>query len=404
MSITTLDTTQDLVLFRALSIEEKRKQVNKMSLSNIHKLISADCCHDLEYDIFNRIYYIDDFKDYVVFLLQKGLIGPRQLTHFQIEHLATTDWGCSYLLANPNILNNIYYAIEQLVANDNFEYSTLFDAFSACNDYTKLCFAYYSICYNRPLSDQNIADLLNSCHYSLPDWFINDDRIKPVIERNFNLFFNFESKQKMAFINMFRDYAPPDVITKYQTFLKLYNLRSEIRKQVDFFLSSLILVGEEDKLLACLTGNVSYLDSGTTTHVYCIEDKVLKLNMHKYCPDTVKDLFLIAPTQAIKITSKKHDFDLAIEIQDNLSKTRHGKTISKHDVRKFLKELDKLGYYTDDPNNLDLKNDNFGYLNDYHDANMTGVDSYEELPKWFKKRPIVLYDIDKVYKKTYREN
>ncbi len=404
MSITTLDTTQDLVLFRALSIEEKRKQVNKMSLSNIHKLISADCCHDLEYDIFNRIYYIDDFEDYVVFLLQKGLIGPRQLTHFQIEHLATTDWGCSYLLANPNILNNIYYAVEQLVANDNFEYSTLFDAFSACNDYTKLCFAYYSICYNRPLSDQNIADLLNSCHYSLPDWFINDDRIKPVIERNFNLFFNFESKQKMAFINMFSDYASSEVITKYQPFLKLYNLRFEIRKQVDFFLSSLILVGEEDKLLACLTGNVSYLDSGTTTHVYCIEDKVLKLNMHKYCPDTVKDLFLIAPTQAIKITSKKHDFDLAIEIQDNLSKTRHGKTISKHDVRKFLKELDKLGYYTDDPNNLDLKNDNFGYLNDYHDANMTGVDSYEELPKWFKKRPIVLYDIDKVYKKTHREN
>lgn len=40
--------------------------------------------------------------------------------------------------------------------------------------------------------------------------------------------------------------------------------------------------------------------------------------------------------------------------------------------------------------------DNFGFLKDYKDATLVGVDSYEELPDWFKKRPIVLYDIDMV--------
>ena len=80
-------------------------------------------------------------------------------------------------------------------------------------------------------------------------------------------------------------------------------------------------------------------------------------------------------------------------------KKKNGLSISKREIKRFLQELDKCGYYTDDPNNLDLLPDNFGYLDDYHNANLAGLNSYEELPSWFKKRPLVLYDIDKVYKK-----
>ena len=126
---------------------------------------------------------------------------------------------------------------------------------------------------------------------------------------------------------------------------------------------------------------------------------MVKLTLEKYCPDTVKDLFLLAPTETIKINTCKKVSNQVIEIQSYLPKKKKGLSISKREIKRFLQELDKFGYYTDDPNNLDLLPNNFGYLYDYHDANLTGFSCYEELPSWFKKRPLVLYDIDKVYKK-----
>lgn len=49
---------------------------------------------------------------------------------------------------------------------------------------------------------------------------------------------------------------------------------------------------------------------------------------------------------------------------------------------------------------LEKNFNNFGFLKDYHDANTTGFKSAEDLPEWFKERPIVLYDVDLVYRKN----
>lgn len=75
--------------------------------------------------------------------------------------------------------------------------------------------------------------------------------------------------------------------------------------------------------------------------------------------------------------------------------------MTRKDIKNFLKEAARQGLKINDPLCRDKKNDNFGFLNSYKDASLVGVESHEDLPEWFKKRPIVLYDIDMV---TYTED
>ena len=206
-----------------------------------------------------------------------------------------------------------------------------------------------------------------------------------------------EAECKMKLIDTFKDEVSEDTYEQYKPFLKLYSLYKE--KSVDVFITRLINANEESKLLPYLNDKLIYLNSGTTTDVYTDGTKVVKLTLEKYCPDTVKDFYLLAPTETIKINTCNKISEQVREVQKYLPKKKNGIKINKFEIKRFLKELDKCGYYTDDPNNLDLLPDNFGYLNDYHDANISGFNSCDELPNWFKRRPLVLYDIDKVYKK-----
>lgn len=74
--------------------------------------------------------------------------------------------------------------------------------------------------------------------------------------------------------------------------------------------------------------------------------------------------------------------------------------MTEQDIENFLMEANKQGLVITDPLCLSKDNDNFGFLKSYKDATLAGVNSYDELPDWFKERPIVLYDIDLVtYKK-----
>lgn len=42
-------------------------------------------------------------------------------------------------------------------------------------------------------------------------------------------------------------------------------------------------------------------------------------------------------------------------------------------------------------------------MKDYHDAILVGITSHEELPEWFKKRPLIMYDIDMIQYKNQSE-
>lgn len=365
----------------------------------LRQLLPTNYWSDIKSEVFNIIYNMEEFHDYAINLLNQNEIKINQLKSKQIEYFGTTSWGNLFLLNNPNILNYAYYIIDPLIKNEIIDYMELVEVFKKCKIYSKLVFIYYSLQHDKPLADRVVINLLENNHYRLPKWFLIEEKTKKLIKRNFNFFFDFELEQKMKLIDIVGTNTALTQLKKYGLFYNLYKIRPEINEQVDHFLSNVIISGEEDKLLPYLSDKTVYLDSGTTTHAYCVEDKVLKLTLQKYCPNAVKDFFLLAPTKTIEIKNDKYDFHLTIELQNYLPKVKNGRKVTKFEIHRFLKELEKQGYLTDDPNNLNLKSDNFGYLLDYHDANLTGIESTDDLPKWFKKRPLVLYDIDKIYKK-----
>lgn len=63
----------------------------------------------------------------------------------------------------------------------------------------------------------------------------------------------------------------------------------------------------------------------------------------------------------------------------------------------FEDELERLGYFVYDAL---IERDNLYYLNDYHDADF---DNPETLPEWFKENPVVLVDLDLMFKIEQRE-
>lgn len=359
--------------------------------------LSIDQKHQLLTYIFNyQIRKDKNFIHHTITMLANNLVKFKELTDEQINYLITTDWSLSFILIHEIIVKDNYFLAERIINNQEaFEKSLII--LKKCQTITKITFIYEALCLDKVIEDNIVLELLSNQKYSLPKWFIENEKIKPLIIRNFNFFVELESECKMNLIDKFYDDIDEDILAKYKHFIDLYNLHKD--KSVDVFLTRLINANEEEKLLPYLSDNLTYLNSGTTTDVYTDGTKVVKLTLEKYCPDTVKDLFLLAPTETIKINTCKKVSNQVIEIQSYLPKKKKGLSISKREIKRFLQELDKFGYYTDDPNNLDLLPDNFGYLYDYHDANLTGFSCYEELPSWFKKRPLVLYDIDKVYKK-----
>lgn len=366
----------------------------------IANLLCTDYWEDIRLEVFNMIYKDEAFRFQTMVILTNGIIELSELTEEQLYYLISNDWSLLFILTKPSLIYKNYFIIEKII-NDPLILKKAFKILEKCQIYIRLIFIYESITSNKELEDKDVIKLLSSEKLSLPQWFLEEEKIKPLIIRNFSIFFDLESKHKMYLIDIFRDDISKELIDRYKPFINLYELYKN--ESVDIFITKIINAKEEAKILPYLNSNLTYLNSGTTTDVYTDGNMVLKLTLEKYCLNTVRDFFLLAPTKVIQINCGDTSSKQVIEIQSYLSREKNGKKISKRDIARFLTELEKYGYYTDDPNNLDLLPDNFGYLRDYHDANITGFSSPEDLPEWFKKSPIVLYDIDKIYKKELIE-
>lgn len=134
------------------------------------------------------------------------------------------------------------------------------------------------------------------------------------------------------------------------------------------------------------------LDKGSVTWVYKIGDYVFKISKQKYsCEDIIcpNCFMIIKNNEEIYLRNKNNEVYLGIEVQKYLTKK-----IEKFNYRcadEFEKHLKEQGYYVDDT----LVYGNLRVLDSYLDADTTNVD---DLPDWFKKRPIVLVDRDLVFK------
>lgn len=395
---------------------------------------NTDNWYEMELEIFEMIYLNKEYQEYTFYLLHKEYVKPENLIDKLEQILKNTSWGLDYILHNfegilkgPNYQS--YCAVIQIIdyLGDKKDIEQIFfeKIMSLLNSETRewliIRLIYVKSRFNTKNIIKSLYKNLDEFDYKqgcLP-FFLEEPELisstlpksllsyteeypelgKMIIE-NFKIFFQVEEKSKMALMNHFIDSLPKEILKQYQELFRLYqcyptfdidNLISVvIDNQQDSFINSFIKQKEAE-----------YLGRGTITHVFRIGNQVLKFSFTKYVMDTERDLFLIAPTETKIVYNKNGAVVLIIEIQEYLSRDYHNQPMKTEDVDNFLEELDRQGYEIRDPLCLEKKFDNFGFLNDYHDANLTGFTSAEDLPEWFKERPIVLYDIDLVYKKDY---
>jgi len=377
-----------------------------------------DNWYDLAYEIFKLIYLDNDYDEYSFYLLDNQYIMLEDLTMYDIKNiLENKKWGFEYVVNNlDSISTDVKFSQRMNViikfCNNNYEFfHLLLKKVMTCNQKVKDQFIISSFA-NKVYLDEDI--IISSLYKSdddsnrklaisrIPAFLLffakQDRRIEKMIIDNFELFFYAEVSSKMKILDYFYSFLPSEILDKYSDVYKLYNTQPNIF--TDKSISILMNDNFGVFLLDMLVGKkVSYVGSGTTTQVFKIDNSVLKLSLKKHDFNSEKNLFLIAPTETKVIYDNEANPILFVEIQKYLERKHNGIEMTKDDIDIFLKELDNMGYVITDPNCLEKNLENFGFLKDYHDANLGEFNSHEELPEWFKNRPIVLYDVDLVYKK-----
>lgn len=416
-------------LLEYIKNSENRKDIlNKL----IPIFIKNNNWHQLHYEIFKLICTEKEFKEYTFYLLHNEHVKiiDFQPTEFKniLEH---TTWGIDYILDNlhkclddPKIYEMVNFLTEHVITNNKKYYNKLKEIIFGLKDH-ELIDNFIAISIDS-YQELNSNDILSSLYEDPEDYYYqqqtlpfckketkmalsqipthlkhyikNNESIKQLLLENFETFLKAEKKEKMSFIESLYNDLPQEIKDKYKDIYQLY--KSYPVYFVDKYITDIMNHNGTNFLLKYLKDKeIMYLDTGSTTTAFKIGNEVLKFTRHKHEVNTEKDMFLLAKT----LTKNVYDIDkipiLIIEIQKYLGKTHNGKVMTKQDIENFLNELDKQGYEVTDPNCLNRDCCNFGFLGDYKEANIINYNSHEELPEWFKERPIVLYDIDLIYKK-----
>ena len=125
-------------------------------------------------------------------MLVNNLVKFKELTDEQINYLITTDWSLSFILIHEIIVKDNYFLAERIINNQEaFEKSLII--LKKCQTITKITFIYEALCLDKVIEDNIVLELLSNQKYSLPKWFIENEKIKPLIIRNFNFFVELES-------------------------------------------------------------------------------------------------------------------------------------------------------------------------------------------------------------------
>lgn len=378
--------------------------------------------YDMAIPLFNKIYLNEDFQEYIWYLLEKEYVPFEEFCILDISWiLKSTSWGMEYILRHLERLpqNEIHSLIDCLKDNQKWYSMFLDKALGLSKQKLRESFILTSIMKN---IDFDMRDIVKSLYQKPSDFCDNQDnyenvllnssnlpvclllyskyhpKLENVMIQYFELFFRAEAEQKMRLFDYFADKIPDYFLSKYGDFLKLY----QYQKNRDIDRKLTILVNYDKDLLISdfLRGRETfYMNSGTTTSVFMVDKQVLKLSLRKHEPNTERNLFLIAPTDLQIVCDDSANPILYVEKQSYLSKIHNGQRMTNEDVKCFFEELDRQGFEITDPHCINGNFDNFGFLEDYHEANIAGFASAEDLPEWFKKRPIVLYDVDLVYRK-----
>lgn len=223
--------------------------------------------------------------------------------------------------------------------------------------------------------------------------------LKSFLVNYFSVILPLEKVDILDFIAFLKSDLSTRVLKDYEYLFKIYQVTTQ--KKLTYQMLNTILKNKDDGFIRDYIGceEVFYLKYGSTAIAYRIgDDKVLKLSAYKHDKLSILEHFLLAPTER-KVIYRELKPILYIEKQKYLASEYNGEPINKLDLDNFFNELDRQNLVLTDPHCVRMDYDNFGFLNDYHEAQLVGVSNYDELPEWFKLRPLVLFDIDMIREK-----
>jgi len=388
-----------------------------------------------DYIIFDLIYQDSEYTDLVYYLLNEKLVSFSRSR--AIKLIEKTSWGADYLLNNmeeiveKNYLtsnNVIYLLLEKIIGNNELFNQRVTILYYSKNYLIRRSLIMYLLEKNISIDDKFIIGSLyeNPAEFlykqlSLPGFQevdsqllktdlpyqlskIENESIKELLIRNFSLFFKAEIKNKIGFIKNI-NYVEEEIKEKYQEMFRLYEeIKIESKKSphgsldLDEVFTKIINSNRENYFIEFTKKqSIKYENFGSRATAFKIgNDKILKFSRGKHHKNNIMNHFLIAPTKTLIIDADS-EFPIVIEQQEYLTKIHNGVEMTIEDIECFLEEARKQGIIIADCHCKNKKLDNFGFLKDYRDATLVGIASYNDLPEWFKKRPVVLFDIDLVY-------
>lgn len=206
---------------------------------------------------------------------------------------------------------------------------------------------------------------------------------------------------KHSIYRSYKQYLSQKIIDEFEKNLKYFNRKNSFDNINLFNIFGYglwdELQGYVDKYLSMSKrDDYEFLGCGSTASSFRIGDYVFKL-IHKkwsYEEQICPNIYLILKNlEEHYIRNENGHVVAGLEVQKYLSKK--DVKITSQDLKKFNEELRKLGYYTADTLMGGKYGDNCGILDSYLDADCINP---ELLPEDFKKKPLVLFDRDMVYK------
>ncbi len=418
-------------VFHSLKSQEEKDELLSIILP---KLKATKNWYNVADKIFNVIYLNPKYDEYTLYLLQTNLEKTSYLTFEQIADIMTKkSWGLSYIMKNlEKIINSkkvnsdrfIELLVNHVKNNQELLNECLKRFLYTKNPQLRETAIFYLV-KNNLLPDKKLVvaalyknpeDFFNEEKSSLnkekePEFLLSDlpflisqiadedKKYKELIDKYYRCFFNAESKRKLHLVREI-GYILPEIKERYQEIFRFAE-DPMVMTNLDFILSTVINANEESFISDYIMGkDVVYEGMGTTRKVFKVgEEHILKFARSLHRKNNVTKHFLLAPND-IRIISVGNFAPVYIERENYLSKYHNGKYMTEKDIDNFLAEAEKQGLEISDPHCLSKEKDNFGFLKSYKDATLVGVKNHDELPEWFKERPLVLYDIDMV---SYKE-
>ncbi len=356
--------------------------------------------------------YPEEAKDEILYLLNSKksmlhLLSPKQLNHLIQVIPEVFDLVMERFLELDLTSEELVRALTNAVLDNENHFLTLSERIFASKSETGISNFIHTLAYGNDFSDYSVLKpfIKNARVESIPSIMSNhvylDDNLRVFLVDNFLELYNIEKYRKMDFIDSLKYDLPDDVTKKYEYLLSLLRASNVPKTTINYL--NILLANNEEAFIKDYIGDneVRYIKSGSTAQAFRVgEDKVLKFAKMKHMPNSIFEHFLLAPTERIVTKDEAGKPTLYIEKQNFLKQVYNGIPINSDDYENFFNEAKKQRLIIRDPHCVRRYADNFGFLNDYHEATLVGVDDHEELPDWFKRRPFVLFDIDMVIEDT----